>query len=153
MKILVVQATIEHARALAPVLRAEDTAECVAAGYDSALAALEAGVTNSTEAWAIYFDGELGVVLGVDGITDQSEALLWCLTGEVIERAKLSYWRVSKGIVRDLRLRYRRLYNLTDARYGRALSWLKRLGFTVSPSALPHPVTGLPFHLVTIGGL
>lgn len=153
MRVLVVHGTMEHARELAAVLREADEAECVAAGYASGLAALEAGVANSSEAWAIYFDGELGVLLGVDAITDESEALLWCLTGKVVERAKLSYWRTSKGIVDELRRKYRRLYNLTDARYSRALAWLKRLGFAVSPSPIPHPVTGLPFHLVTIGGL
>lgn len=150
MSVLVVTARPEHAAELAAAMRPADEAECLAAGYTSALEALETGLANS-EAWAIHFDGELGAVIGVDE-QRPGLAFLWCLTSAVVERKKLSFWRASKRIVEHLRRHFSLLVCSADARHERALAWLERLDFRVL-AAEPNEKTGMPFHLATIGGL
>lgn len=154
MKTVVTRATLEHARALAAVLRPEDEAECLASGHATALEALEKGVLFSQAAYAIFFDGELGVVLGVDRALDGApcEGLyIWCLTGKVVDRAKLSFWRVSKLIVEQMRRTFGPLHCLTDCRYTRARAWLDRLGFVRQFTVLTDNC--VPFDAMTIGGL
>lgn len=150
MRAEVVPARFEHAAELAATMRPEDRAECEASGYASAQEALEAGLTNSDEAWAIFFGGELGALVGVDVF--EAGAYIWCLTGRVVDRVKLSFWRVSLAIVEQCRRRHGPLFCLADRRYSRALSWLERLGF-IFTREVPHPSSGEPFHVMTIGGL
>lgn len=122
-------ATVEHARELAKCIRPADEAECIASGFPTALEALERGVRNSEEAWAIHFGGELGVVMGISRI-DDGVVYIWCLTGNVIDRAHLAFWRVSKAIIDECRRRYGSLVCLVDERHLRAQAWLDRLGFS-----------------------
>lgn len=154
MKVRVVTARPEHAEQLAAVMRAEDLAECQAAGYATGLEALRAGIEGSTEAWAVYFGGELGAVLGVDaeyGTPEQPGALIWALTGKVVDRARLAFVHASRELVAWLLERHRFLFNLVDPRYVKALRWLELLGFKQG-HVVPYPGTGAPFVLVTLGG-
>lgn len=148
MKTTVTRATLADASRLE--MRAEDEAECLAFGYATGHDALEAGIRNSIEAWSIFFDGELGVVLGVELLADRS-VYIWCLTGKVVDRAHLAFWRVSKAIVLQARITYGNLFALADQRYVRALEWLKRLGFMwVGTRTLKN---GLGFNVMHAGGL
>lgn len=152
MRFEVATARLEHAAELAAAMRPEDVAECEAAGYATAREALEAGIANSDESWAIAFGGELGAIVGVDALEGRAGAYIWCLTAEVVERKRLSFWRASLAVVEQCRRRHGPLYALADRRYSRALAWLQRLGF-IAAREVPHPASGLPHHVMTIGGL
>ncbi len=140
----VTPATWQHAAELAQTMRAGDVAECVAFGYSDALDALVTAVAFSTEAWTVRFDDEIAAMLGVTEA--HGGAILWCLTGEVVERAKLTFMRSSHRLVNALLTKYRRLANLVDARYQRAIDWIECLGFTVG-AVVAHPETGAPCRL------
>lgn len=153
MNVSIVTARLEHAAELAAVMRPEDLAECQAAGYATGLEALAAGIEGSTASWAVYFGGELGCVLGVDAEYSTPEkpgALIWALTGKVVERAPIAFVRTSKHLVTELLEKHRVLFNLVDVRYQRALRWLEALGFRQA-GLRGHPATGLPFMLVMLG--
>lgn len=146
MKTTVTRATLADARAL--VMRAEDEAECRACGYASGLEALEAGLAGGTETWAVSFDGEVGVVVGVEALAPR-QAYIWCLTGEVVDRAKLAFWRVSRAIVEQARQTFGELLAVVDDRYVRARAWLERLGFVYRRGVM---VGGFPFSVMSIEG-
>lgn len=151
MSFAIATARPEHAAELAATMRIEDEAECLASGFASAREALEAGLANSDETWAISFDGELGALVGVDRHPPLG-AYIWCLTGRVVDRSKASFWRASLQLVEQCRRRHGPLFCLADRRYARALAWLERLGF-IWTGEVPHPSSGEPFHVMTIGGL
>mgnify|MGYP000219805460 CR=1 FL=1 len=49
---------------------------------------------------------------------------------EVVDKAPVAFWRVSKQVVAQLRRTFGELYCLVDTRHTRARAWLERLGFT-----------------------
>lgn len=149
--VTVIPAKPEHAAQLAPLMRAADLAECIAAGYADARSALDEALANSVEAWAMLFDGEVAALVGVDPLEGSGSTLVWALTGQAVDRAKLSYLRAGRLILRDLLRRWPILVNLVDSRYQGALDWLECLGFTIGPE-VPHPITGLSFRRVSIIG-
>ena len=149
MEVLVTTATAEHAAQLAPLLRAGDLAECLAAGFASGLEALGRALAESSEALTVLFDGEVAAMVGVD-ILDDDRALVWALTGRAVDRARLTFVRTSKQVLEHFLRSGLILVNLVDARYQGALDWLEVLGFRIGP-VVPHPATGLPFRLAEVG--
>ena len=147
--VAIVPAQFEHASQLAPLLRAGDLAECLAAGYPDAKAALDDALVNSTEAVAILFDGEIAALVGADDY-GQGLALIWALTGVAVDRARLTFLRTSRQVLAMLR-RGRRLFNIVDVRYQGAFDWLECLGFFPGRT-ISHPRTGAPFRVMMIGG-
>lgn len=142
----------EFAAMLALVMRPEDLAECQLAGYETGFDAVLSGIQGSTDSWAVWFGGQLGCVIGVDAHFDgYPGALIWALTGRVVDRAPVAFVRTSKAIVASLLDHHRFLWNLVDPAYTKALRWLELLGFTLGEQ-IPFPGTGAPFVLVTIGG-
>lgn len=150
MKVTCAPARPEDAAELACVMRQADVEECLASGYEHAQEAVAAGIAN-TRAWSVRFDGELAFCFGVDTTSMAPEVIIWFLSGQVVERAKLTFFRTTRSILEELHDIYPRLCNLVDARYTRALSWLGALGFRRG-ATVPHPVTGLPFIAVYSGG-
>jgi hypothetical protein len=143
-------ATPEHAEQLE--LRAADLAECVAAGYRTGREALLESLRESTAAWAIFFDGRLAGLMGLDPRGwPKGTALVWLLTGRVVDEAWRSFARASRFIVAEMLELHRRLVCLVDPRYTRALRWLEWLGFVVGEE-FPHPASGLPVRLGVLGG-
>jgi hypothetical protein len=131
----IVPALSSHALRLAPFLRKEDVAEVRALGMDPTQALLDS-VSNSSEAFAVSFDGELSAIFGVVparetllGSSDVGQ--IWMLSGEGITRHRKAFLRVSRWVVAQLLQRYRLLWNVIDARYAGALRWARWLGFEV----------------------
>lgn len=144
----IVRATGVHAEELVRTMRQADVEECVAAGFPGGGSALYISLQNSAHAWAVLFDGQVAAIVGVDPLSwYDGAALIWALTGEAVERAKLAYMRVSRWFVDALLEHYTALINVVDARYERALAWLAALGFAVGPP-VPHASTGVPFRAV-----
>lgn len=150
MLVSIVNATSKHAEQLAPLMRAADLDECLAAGYPDGRSALDRALLESTEAFAVLFDGEVAAMVGVDPLGLEA-TLVWVITGRAVDRAALSFIRTSRQLLRYFLSKHRRLVNLVDARYQGALDWLECLGFAIGP-VVPHPDTGLPFRLASIGG-
>lgn len=130
------RATEAHARALAHLMRPEDEAECEAVGL-SALAMILKSLGASEIAYAVFFGGELGCIVGVapyDGDTALGASgcgTVWMLSGGAVARHKRAFLRTSKTVLAGLLERYGYLENVVDSRYAAAIRWAKWLGFVV----------------------
>lgn len=124
-----------QARELARILRDTDRAEILASGgfYDGE-AAIRMSINRSEEAYAAYVGSDLLCVFGVS-VWDQVQ-VPWMLGSVHIARYGLTFWRCSKLIVNYLRGKYPLMINMAYGRQTATLSWLARLGFTLSP---PEP--------------
>lgn len=149
-----VQATLEHAVALAPSLREEDAAEILASSGHTPLEALTLSVQGSEEAYALLLDGEVAALWGVAALRRSILGppvawSVWLLGGELLRRHRQTFVRLSREVVAVLRARYAVLFNFVDARYVGALRWAAWLGFEVGPPEA-FGVAGLPFCLITL---
>jgi len=118
-----------HAEQLAATMRPADALEVARIGL-TPLAAVEASLRASEEAWAVLFGGELAAIYGVSKGPEGEPDRVWCLTSTVVDRAPLTFWRESKAAV--LRLARRGpMFALVDAKYDAAMRWADRLGFKV----------------------
>lgn len=139
------------AELLAPRMRAEDAAECLASCGLGPLPALLESIAASRVVFALELGGELAALFGVvDGprktlLGPTAFDIIWSLTSDAVTRHPRAFWRESKRIVAELLRAFPELRNAIDARYTAALRWVARLGAEVQP-AEPWGVSGLPFH-------
>jgi hypothetical protein len=131
--------------ALAPRLREEDAAECWRLDRSGPTESLADSLDSSAEAWAAELDG---VVIGLWGVRPHSVVLgvgmPWMLGAPEIARSPRLLVRGSRHYCDRWLTAYRLLVNVVDARYTKAIRWVRSLGFTVSE---PYPVgpDGHPF--------
>lgn len=148
----IVEATLEHARAMAPRVRPEDAAEFWAAGQRTPLQALEASVSASIRAWAWLVDGAPIFMCGVASANLIGDVgMPWAISAVEVGRNRKGFLRVSQNAFEQIVAMFPKLENRVDARYAASVRWLKWLGFTVHP-AEPYGAAGLPFHRFTFGG-
>lgn len=154
MNVTVLTATQEHIASLAPQLRARDLAECLACGYPDGAAALQEALKQSTKSWAVLFDDQVAAMVGIHVRPDGfgAASLVWALTGQVVDRARLTFIRTSRAMLAKLAEHWAPLVNIVDARYQAALDWLEVLGFSILDE-VSHPKTGAPFRLVLLEGI
>jgi hypothetical protein len=143
------QATLEHALALARVMRAADKAEARALDLQPLEALLEA-LDKSEVAFAVSFNGELAALFGVAPFEPHTQAppstaVVWMLSGEAVDRYPKAFARASRAVMPKLLEHYELLVNVIDARYTRALRWARWLGFDVR-EARPFGPHAMPFH-------
>ena len=140
----VVPAGPGHAEALAMSMRASDVAELAKVGL-SPLDGLELSLARSQEAWTVMFGSEVAAMYGVSVSKAGSPDRVWCLTGTVVDRKPMSFWRESKAAVKRLAAKYPELCALVDGEYAAALRWAHRLGFKARSTL---DLRGSPFILV-----
>jgi ABC-type nitrate/sulfonate/bicarbonate transport system substrate-binding protein len=138
------RATEEHAQDLAPRMRAEDAAEVLASGGYEPLDALLVSMDASDEAWAVFFDNELGAIYGI-----ARGCIPWLLTSDVIDRHPKAFVGECKEVLRAWMEQHPVLVQQVDARYARALRWASRMGFRVDEPE-PFGTSGLPFCRITM---
>lgn len=132
-------------------MRAADRAEVLAGGGRSPREALERSLALSSHAWAGWIGTEPAAIFGVGpaalvcGI-----GVPWFLGAEVLERNPRPLLTISRDWLARIAALYPHLENYVDARNGRAIRWLRWLGFTVHP-AVPYGVGRMPFHRFTWG--
>lgn len=147
----IVEATAEHAAALASTMRQEDRTEVWAAAGHTPAQALQNALAASAEAWTGLADGKVLCMFGVAKLSILGDmASPWMLSSEELPRHARAFLRVSRVVVARWRERYPHLVNFTDSRYKTAVRWLSWLGFTIHP-AEPFGPDRVPFHRITIG--
>lgn len=145
-KIAIVPATIDHAYALAPVMRAADRAEAVAALGLSPLEGLRKSLESSIEAWCGMADGEVVCLFGLSYFNILvGEGCPWLLGSDLVERHSRAFLRRNKAMVAHWLELFPVLRNHVDARHTVAVRWLAWLGFTILPP-VPYGPLRLPFH-------
>ena len=149
MTVIYVPATIAHAEAMIGRLRSGDAAEVEAFGLSQRDALLES-VNVSLFALAALEDGVPIALFGVaaDDMMG-STGRPWMLTTAEVERHKKQFLRDSRHWIENVQVMYPSLENWVDARYERAIRWLRWLGFTIHPAA-SYGLLGADFHHFTM---
>lgn len=133
--IRVVPATSEHAIRMAPQIRAADAAEAVALGGVAPLVSLLAGVAGSAYAWTMLAHGE---PMAIGGLAPEhllsDVARVWLLGTSAIDLHKRAFMVETRWQLAAALRRYRMVWNDVDARYAKAIRWLRWLGFTIGPT-------------------
>ena len=145
-KIRVEEAGPIHAILMAPVARDEDRAEFLATDgletADSLLRCLEL----STDAWAAYIEDDL---VGLFGVMPRSvlssEGVPWFISSKYITEHPIIFLRACRKYVKIMLGKYASLESFVDARYGKAIQWLRWMGFEVHEPE-PFGILNLPFH-------
>lgn len=141
-------ATDAHVAMVAARMRPEDRAEVLASGGFGPADALRASLAASVFARTAFINGEAAAMFGV---VEAGVAIPWLLTTDTVCRYPLTFWKASKVIFREMREAWPDMLQQIDARYASALSWARRLGFSVAEPQ-PFGESGLPFRRITIGG-
>ncbi len=146
-----VEATEEHARALAPLLRPEELAELEASGVVDPLEMMLFGVRTSDRCLAVLLHGQVGAILGVGAprsvLGKPRVGQLWFLTGTPFLEHPRPFMRVARQAVAMLLEEYPVVHNIIDGRYTGALLVADSLGAEFgNPIAYgPHSIPFVPF--------
>lgn len=142
----IVRATNDHANELADNLREADARELGALGVTPSEALVES-VQSSSHAWAwLGDDGRVIAMFGVAPVSILSDtAIVWLLGSPSVDRHAVTFMRICRAYLDYISPTYPRLINYVDARYVRAVAWLRRLGFEVA-DAEPLGPNGVLFH-------
>ncbi len=142
-----VRANEDHARALAPRMRAADAAEVWASAHLFPLGALLKSLELTPEPVAALVNGEVACMFGVAPLTATSRVgFPWLLTSDLVQEHRKVFLPATKRWVAHVMQDYDHLLNFVDARNIIAMRWLGWLGFEIMP-AEPYGIEGLPFHL------
>lgn len=138
--------TMEDCEALAPRLRAADALEIKRSAGQTSLAILVKSVEASEgRAGVVLFDGQLACAYGlVKPDLMGPVAVPWLLTTDVVERHKLTFFRIAKAVVESWAEESPVLFQMVDDTYEGAKFFLRALGFRLLPP-VPHGVSGSPF--------
>lgn len=130
MKIEIVEATRDHAVALAPRLRERDAAEVYASGGHTPERALTASVTASELAWTALFDGRPEVMWGAAPyLHDDRMGVVWLLSSDEMYRVPGRFIKESYNYVSKMFDRFDTLFNYVHAANIKSQQWLEMLGF------------------------
>lgn len=130
LSVRAVPAGKRQVRELGRLMRPADRAEILASGgWSDVERCLRANVNRSVEAWAMYADKDLLCIVGV--LLGPNCQVPWVLTSVHVDNHPLTFWRASKEVVDKLRDKYPLMINMIHAKYGAALRWAERLGFTI----------------------
>lgn len=144
----IVPATADHARALAPRVRAAEAAEVQAAAGHTPLEAILDALAQSDLAFTALFDGEVACMWGATPIRRSAVAgrigAAWLLTSDLVERHPKTFWRGCKAELAYLFGSYDVLVNAIDARYDKSIRWAARLGAELDAPE-PYGAEGRPF--------
>lgn len=133
-------ATPDDAEYLAPRLREEDAAECVAQGLD-ALDALYLGVAASLLPLTVLGPEDEPLAMMGDVPSTDISAAIWLLgTPLVSRRHALSFVKGTAPALAGYQQRWPVLFNVVDERNTIHIRWLKRAGFTF---IMRHPFWGV----------
>lgn len=111
---------------------------------------LRRAVELSYHCRAFYLQGELAGIFGCVR-HDAEIGWPWLISGRAVERNRKAFLLACREQVEQMRLNHRTLLNFTDARYARALAWMRWMGFEMHP-AVPYGIDGEPFHPFTMRG-
>lgn len=140
----IVPATIEHARALAPLMRNHDALECEAYGHTT-LSALTFSMGQSIEALTGLVDGKPVCMFGYSTpslVSDVGQP--WLLGTVEMEKHATAFLRRNRPYIAELRKSFRKLHGWVYERNRASIKWLRWLGFTVAPEITV--IGGIRFH-------
>lgn len=142
---IVTGATAADIDELVANLRAQDRAECLAAGVTDIREAIADGVANSLLCWTGKVDGRVACILGVRPVTFLGETgIPWMLGTPLVAANARVFIKNSRPYIAQMLRAYPHLMNYVHAPNHQAIAWLKRMGFAIGP--LVQANTGEMFH-------
>lgn len=143
---MLVEATPEHAEAIAVRARPADVAELWAQARTTPLQAMVYGIERGVFALTGIADGAPVCMFGVTVASALGGiGCPWLVGTEGIERHQRLFLRASRPVVEEMNRMFPRLVNAVDARNTVAIRWLRWLGFTLYP-AVPMGPDRTMFH-------
>lgn len=142
-----VEATPEHAAAIAADARPADTAELWAQARITPEQAMRRGIETSVFAFTGMIDETPACMFGVAPASLLGGVgVPWMIAANSIERHQVTFLRACRPVVAEMRRMFPVLVNAVDTRNALAIRWLRWLGFKMLP---PRPVgpDGVLFHL------
>lgn len=136
------QATAGHGAELVANMRPECVADLESVGSTPA-ESVQRGL-ESSEAWAVLFDGKVAAVFGVHG-----EAGFWVLTTPEVVRHPRAFLKASKAAAELLLQDRERLENWVPSAFCESVRWLKWLGAEVG-EPVPRGPYGKPYQRVVL---
>ena len=147
MRYELVDATREHLRLIAPVLRAPDRAEVEQQGL-VVRHALNEAYANSIICRAAFVDGEIAALWGLRGEMLADHGFAWLLTAPPVERVPLSFFRVVRDEVADMMATRRSISTWVWAEYAKSLRFFAMQGFKKSGEVRLGPRKTLYYEMV-----
>lgn len=135
---------IEH---IVKHLRPADRAECAALGEYDVAGAIQRGLDSSVHSWVATANGEPALVMGVTplGSLLADTGSPWMLGTHLVTKYGHALIRQSPAYIDQMLRAFPHLLNFVHAENTRAVRWLKRTGFVLSPAA-PYGPHGALFH-------
>lgn len=143
-ELVIVKSRLRHAAALAPLMRAEDTAEVLASGGFSPFQALRSSMRHSKVCRTALVAGEVAAIFGAMADPEPGVGIVWMLTGQAVTKHPRAFLRACRPALAELHKDFPILWNAIDARYEAAIRWARWLGGEVLQPT-PFGVSGLPF--------
>ena len=150
MKVEIVQATVEHAKDLAPRLRRDDKWEVMCSSGLHSLDALTQSVQHSTMAWVALLDGRPEIMWGACRFPpDPSMGIVWLLSSEEMYRIPGRFVKESHIYVSKMFETFNTLFNYVYAGNMPSRKWLESMGFDAIKRDEEYGVGKQPFILYT----
>lgn len=124
-------ATPEDARYIGAHLRVSDSLEVSALGAVPEYAVLQS-FRDSDIAWTALVDGVPVIMFGAGGNVFSDRGFVWALGTDECTKHPREMLVFGREKLKEMLGIYPILENYCDARYIRALRWLKKIGFSVS---------------------
>ena len=128
-----------------PRLRKADRDEIFAMeGIDPKLA-VAYSIACASPGWAAELDGRTEAVFGVGTLDGGRIGRPWLVGTDEVEKHPVAFYRLSRGIIDEMKARYAVLENWVDARNKLSIRWLAWAGFHIEPAANVG-YENMPFH-------
>lgn len=125
----IIAATPEHAKAMAPHMRAAEVREIAADCGLTPEPALLSELDRSIAAWSWVIDGEVVCMFGVVlPYLFSEESYPWFLTTHLVDVNYVAFARACRALLPEMLARHPRMVGMVDARYGLSIRWLRWLG-------------------------
>lgn len=128
----IVEATMEHAERMAPRMRREDSTEVMALGM-SPLDALRTSISASFIAHVAIIDGKEAAMWGACNASSLigDKAFIWLLGTDLVPTNRKWLLKLSRDFCENINDMYPTLECMVDARYEKAVAWIRWLKFRV----------------------
>lgn len=147
------EATVADAKSIHLSLREADRRELRAASGEDVLGTLIESVKMSQHSLCVTKKDGTVLLLGGCGASPNPDwGIPWMVCTDEAERYAVRLVRDAKAHVAEWASNYSRLFNYVHAENHKSIEWLRRLGFTVEPSATAFGQSGARFHYFSMEG-
>lgn len=124
----IVKATAEHAKAIVPLLRAQERFSADVVGLSPEVV-LNYGIETSLFSLAGLVNGKVACIWGLDRKNVLDQTHLWLVTTSLVEENKIRFLRENKRFLAWAVKEFGTIYGYVDIRFKVSVCWMEWLGF------------------------